>query len=75
MPKAKWKNFTQEQIQEMVKISTSYSEVAKKMGYSSGSGIETVKQVIKNYNINTDHFKGHAWNKSEDNLSWNTIRK
>ncbi len=75
MPKAKWKDFTKEEIQDIVTESSSYSEVARKLGYSSGSGVSIVKQVLNDYNIDTSHFKGHAWNKNEDNLSWSTIRK
>lgn len=75
MPMAKWKQFSKEEIEEIVAQSTSYSEVARRIGYTGGSGINTIKQVLIDYAIDTSHFKGHAWNKNENNLSWSTIRK
>ena len=72
---AKWKNFSKEEIQNIVKNSTSYSEVARQIGYNGSSGINTIKKVLIDYNIDTSHFKGHAWNKRDNELSWSTIRK
>lgn len=56
--------------------SYSYSDVARKIGYaSSGSGINTIKKILQENKIDVSHFKGHAWNKNSDSLSWTTIRK
>lgn len=68
MPKAKWKNFTDEEIQQFVKESCSFVAFAQKMGYSghSGSAQEALKQMLNNKNIDYSHFKGHAWNKKDD---------
>lgn len=65
MPKAKWKNFTDEQLKEIVAESTSFVEVQKKIGYSSKSGsvTEALKKVFAEKGIDYSHFKGHAWNK------------
>ena len=66
MPKAKWKNFTEEELRQIVANSTSFIEVQKKLGYTgkSGSIFETLKKVFKEKNIDYSHFKGHAWNKN-----------
>ena len=58
MPKAKWKNFTDEELKQMVADSTSFVEVQKKMGYSgkSGSIQNTLKEVFANKNIDYSHF-------------------
>ena len=87
MPKAKWKNFSDDEIRQIVSESTSFVEVQKKMGYSgkSGTTTETLKQVFADKNINYSHFKGHAWNKNmskyENSLTdfgthnWRTIKE
>ena len=75
MPKAKWKNFTDEELKEIVANSTSFTEVQKKLGYSGNSGSipNKLKQVFEEKNIDYSHFKGHAWNKGiskyEDSLT------
>lgn len=87
MPKAKWKNFTDDELRQIVAESTSFVEVQKKMGYSSKSGTiqTTLKKVFEEKNIDYSHFKGHAWNKRlskyEDSLtdfgthSWSSIKE
>ena len=86
MPKAKWKNFTDEELKQIVAESTSFVQVQKKLGYTGKSGKTqaTLKQVFQNKNIDYSHFKGHAWNKEmskyEDALTdfgthdWRTIK-
>ena len=86
MPKAKWKNFTKEEIEQFVKDSISFRELQQKMGYSatSGSAHKIVEKVLNDYEIDYSHFKGHAWNKEiskyEDALTdfgthnWSTIK-
>ena len=68
MPKAKWKNFTDEQIREIIKSCTSFQQVKEKMGYSSKSGSTTdmLKQLFDEKGFDYSHFKGHAWNKKEE---------
>ena len=87
MPKAKWKNFTKEEIEQFVKDSISFRELQQKIGYSanSGSAHKILEQVLNDYNIDYSHFKGHAWNKElskyEDALTdfgthcWSTIKE
>lgn len=67
MPKAKYKTYTDEQLQELVSNSISYNEVLKKMGYQSSSAMPYLAKYLKEKNINTSHFKGHAWNKNLEN--------
>ena len=86
MPKAKWKNFTKEEIEQFVKDSISFRELQQKMGYSatSGSAHKIIEKVLNDYEIDYSHFKGHAWNKEiskyEDALTdfgthnWSTIK-
>lgn len=86
MPKAKWKNFTKEEIEQFVKESISFRELQQKMGYSatSGSAHKIIEKVLNDYGIDYSHFKGHAWNKEmskyEDALTdfgthdWPTIK-
>lgn len=70
MPKAKWKNFTKEELEQIVKESTSFVQAQVKIGYekNSGSASKTLKKVFDNLQIDYSHFKGHAWNKL-DNLN------
>ena len=87
MPRAKWKNFSDEQLREIVKESTSFVQVQKKLGYTGNSGTiqTTLKKVFADKNIDYSHFKGYAWNKGiskyEDALTdfgthnWITIKE
>lgn len=87
MPKAKWKNFTKEEIEQFVKDSTSFRQLIIKMGYSptGGSTGKRIEKVLNDYNIDYSHFKGYAWNKNEANYinattdfgthSWYTIKE
>lgn len=73
MAKARWKNFSDEELNEIVKSSISFREVQIKLGYSSKSGSIPIKlkEVFDEKNIDYSHFKGHAWNKKEIPLSSN----
>lgn len=87
MPKAKWKNFTDEELKQIVVESTSFTDVKRKLGYSGNNGsiTETLKKIFEQKNIDYSHFKGHAWNKAmskyEDSLTdfgthkWQTIKE
>ena len=86
MPKAKWKNFTKEEITQFVKESISFRELQQKLGYSANSvsAHKILEKVLDDYEIDYSHFKGHAWNKEmskyEDALTdfgvhdWPTIK-
>lgn len=66
MSQAKWRNFTKEQLEEIIKNSESYREVAIKLGYApdSGSGVKATKEMIQYYNFNIEHFTGQGWNRN-----------
>lgn len=63
MSKRKW---TDEQFIEAVKTSLSYAEVIKKIGLKpAGSNYDTVKNKIKELNLDISHMTGKAWNQGE----------
>ena len=71
MAKPLWQNFTDTELQEIVNNSISFREVQIKLGYSSKSGSipERLKKVFDEKQIDYSHFKGHAWNKKEIEIS------
>lgn len=87
MPKAKWKNYTKQEIENFVKESISFRQLQQKLGYSSTNGSihKILEKVLNDYNIDYSHFKGHAWNKNmskyEDSLTdfgthnWTAIKE
>lgn len=65
---AKWKQFTDQQLREIVKNNSSFRAVQIALGYStkSGSASLTLKKVFDEKGIDYSHFKGHAWNKKDE---------
>lgn len=64
MPEPKWKKFSDEEIKQFVLESRSYSELLPKLGYSvSTFARETIRNVLKEKNIDTSHFLGQGWKK------------
>lgn len=68
----KWEKFSKEEIEQFVKDSTSYAQLARKIGYdvksSNGSAYRAVHQMIDELNLDTSHFTGQGWNK--DNFDY-----
>lgn len=66
---AKWRKFSREEIEEIVKNSNSTREVARKMGYSQEGGgtMASLKRMYEELNLDTSHFKGQGWNKGNYN--------
>ena len=64
MAKAKWENFTKEQIADIVANSISNREVAEKLGYAKDGGgtMSTLKKMYEKLELDTSHFKGSGWN-------------
>lgn len=63
---ALWRQFSDEQLKEFAETSTSFAEVATKMGYcKTGSTTTTLKQVYAKKGIDTSHFLGQASNKGK----------
>lgn len=66
---SKWKNFTKEELEQFVKDSKSYAQIATKIGYKGGSGPTQVKQMIEYYDFDISHFTGQGWNKGNFDYS------
>lgn len=71
----KWKNFSEDQIREIVATSYSNREVASKLGYEKdGGGTRTsLKKMYEELKLDTSHFKGQGWNK--DNYDYTLFTK
>lgn len=69
----KWEKFSKEEIEQFVKESTSYAQLAKKIGYDSasnnGSAYRTVHEMIDELSLDTSHFTGQGWNKGQFDYS------
>ena len=68
----KWEKFSKEEIEQFVKDSRSYAELARKIGYDdvskNGSAYRVIHQMINTLDLDTSHFKGQGWNK--DNFDY-----
>ena len=68
----KWEKFPKEEIEQFVKDSKSYAELARKIGYKNagknGSAYRAVHQMIDVLNLDVSHFIGQGWNK--DNFDY-----
>lgn len=73
----RWERFTRQEIEQFVKESFSYAELARKCGYgkTSGSSITQIHQMINQYQLNISHFTGQAWNKNNFDYSRFTYGK
>ncbi len=62
---AKWKEFSEEEIRQIVAESVNDSEVAEKLGYTraGGGARESIHKMYEFYNLDISHFTGQAWNK------------
>ena len=52
-------NYTQEELEQIVKLAKSYKDLGRKLGYSStcsGGTIKTIKRKCLEYNLDTSHF-------------------
>ncbi|MEK7077612.1 MAG: HNH endonuclease signature motif containing protein [Patescibacteria group bacterium] len=59
----RYKRWTEEQLKEAVKSSSSYRQVLNKIGLvEAGGNYEQIKKYLKKYKIDFSHFKGKAWN-------------
>ena len=70
MATAKYKQISLVELKQIIKNSTSFSEVMRQLGYKSFTSQQSaLKQYLDDNNIDYSHFKGHAWNKKEIPLS------
>lgn len=68
----KWEKFSKEEIEQFVKESTSYAQLANKLGYSwlsSGSANKTMRDMIQELSLDSSHFTGQVWNKGNFDYS------
>lgn len=70
----KWERFTKQEIEQFVKESESYAQLAENVGYSneSGSAIPQIKEMIKQLELDISHFKGQGWKK--DNFDYSRFK-
>lgn len=64
--------FSKEELEKICKESTSFSDIARKVGYpsyQSGSAITITRKYIESLGIDTSHFNGQAWNKNNFDYS------
>ena len=62
---AKWREFSREEIEKIVKESYSDREVARRLGYAQNGGgtMKSLHGMYQELNLDTSHFKGQGWNK------------
>lgn len=69
----KWEKFSKEEIEQFVKDSKSYAELARKIGYddpsSNGNAYREAHQVVDEFNLDISHFTGQGWNKNNFDYS------
>lgn len=58
------RTWTDTQLNAAVKNSFSFRQVLDQLNLrQAGGNYAQIKKYIKEYNLNTEHFRGHAWNK------------
>lgn len=58
--------YSKELLQSIVKESRSYAQVLKKLGLKqTGGSYSHISKKIKQYDIDTSHFKGQSWSKGK----------
>ena len=61
MAKCIWKQFTKEQLEEIVKRNESYMGVARELGYKlGGTYVQSINTMIQYYGFDVSHFTGPA---------------
>ena len=75
----KWERFTRQEIEQFVKESVSYAQLAKRIGYDdvskNGSAYRAVHEMVDTLNLDISHFKGQSWNKNNFDYSRFTYGK
>lgn len=75
----RWERFTRQEIEQFVKESFSYAQLAKRIGYDdtskNGSAYRVVHDMVNTLDLDTSHFKGQGWNKDNFDYSRFTYGK
>lgn len=75
----RWERFTRQEIEQFVKESSSYAQLAKRIGYDdtskNGSAYRVVHEMVDVLDLDTSHFKGQGWNKDNFDYSRFTYGK
>lgn len=68
---SKWRSYSDEQLQQIVQESTSYQDLAERLGYSRNAGgtQKSLRNMVKEKNFDVSHFKGQAWNRGNYDYS------
>ena len=68
---ARWKNFTDEELKEIVASSKSNAEVARRLGYERAGGgtMQSINKMYETYGLDTSHMTHQAWNKGQHDYS------
>ncbi len=62
----KLRKYTEDQLREAVKTSTSIAQTLSKLGVAPyGGNYHVLKRAIKHFNLDTSHFTGQLWNKGK----------
>ena len=71
---AKWRQLTNEEFANLVAESRSFQDLAQKIGYEkTGGGTQTtLKNAVKERNLDTSHFLGQGWKK--DNFDYDRFK-
>jgi hypothetical protein len=62
----KVRKYTEHQLAEAVKNSTSFAQTLSKLGVAPyGGNYVVLKKAIRHFNLNASHFTGQIWNKGK----------
>lgn len=65
----RWERFTRQEIEQFVKESFSYAQLASKIGYPNprnGNAYRETHKMVEELYLNISHFKGQGWLKGQN---------
>ena len=71
MNRAKWKDFSKEELEKIVSEVYSFRELAKRLGYKQDGGntMQSLHKMVDELNLDISHFTGQGWNKDKPDLT------
>ncbi len=64
----KLRHYTESQLKEAIKASTSFAQVLQKLGLvPCGGNYQGLKKAVQHFALDVSHFAGKAWNKGKKN--------